>query len=70
MAIRVVKESAFGRLSRGFRFENHEDKATDSKLYDLGRNLENARFKQGSLGQKIFDRLSTSSKARIPSKKK
>jgi hypothetical protein len=59
MALKISREMPFGAGSRGFRFENHEDRVKDKKQYEEGRKLEKARFRQGSLAQKIFERLSS-----------
>jgi hypothetical protein len=58
MAVRISREIAFGGGSRGFRFENHNDRTGDRKQYQKGLTLENARLRPGSLAQRLFDRLS------------
>jgi hypothetical protein len=63
MALKISREIPFGTGSKGFRFENHQDHVEDLKQYQKGRLLEKARFRQGSLAQKIFDRLSSEEKA-------
>jgi hypothetical protein len=40
-------------------FRNHEDVIADQKQYEEGCILEEARFRTGSLAQKIFARLSS-----------
>jgi hypothetical protein len=63
MAVKIVREIAFGEGSRGFRFKNHPDQAEDRKQYQKGRLLEKARFREGSVAKRIFDRLSSEGKA-------
>jgi hypothetical protein len=63
MALKISRVIPFGEGSRGFRFENHEDRAGDNKHYEEGRKLEKARFREGSLAQRIFDRLSSVKRA-------
>jgi hypothetical protein len=62
MAIKIRREITFGVGNKGYRFENHEDEIEDTKQYQNGRDLEEARFIQGSLAQRIFDRLSPKKK--------
>jgi hypothetical protein len=57
MALKIVREMELSSGSKGFRFRNHEDRTADEKQYKKGRTLEKARFRQGSLGQKIYERL-------------
>jgi hypothetical protein len=45
--------------AEAFGFRNHEDTVADRKQYEEGCALEQARFRQGSLAQKIYDRLSS-----------
>jgi hypothetical protein len=58
MAVEIRREAHFGQGSKGFRFELREDEGMDRRFYETGRELEAARFREGSLGQRIFDRLS------------
>jgi hypothetical protein len=59
MALRIVREMPLGSGSKGFRFENHEDSTADQKQYEEGRSLEESRFRDGTLGQKIYNRLAS-----------
>jgi hypothetical protein len=59
MGVKISREMPLGAGSRGFRFRNHQDAIADQKQYDEGRILEKARFREGSLGRKIYDRLSS-----------
>ncbi len=59
MAIGISREAHFGLGGKSFRFEVHRDVVADQKLYEAGRELEAARFRNGSLAQRIFDRLSS-----------
>jgi hypothetical protein len=63
MALKIVREMELSPGSKGFRFRNHEDTIADEKQYKKGRTFERARFRQGSLGQKIYERLSSSKRA-------
>jgi hypothetical protein len=63
MALRIVREMPLGPGSRGYRFENQEDNAADQQQYEEGCTLEEARFREGSLGQKIYERLSSDKQA-------
>ncbi len=58
MAVRITREAQFGPGSKGFRFEVRDDQSADHDFYETGRKLEDARFRKGSMGQRIFDRLS------------
>jgi hypothetical protein len=58
MAVEISRQAPFGPGSRGFRFEVRQDKAGDRKIYKTGMKFESARLRTGSLGQKIFERLS------------
>jgi hypothetical protein len=58
MAIYVSRVASFGQGSRRFRFEVRRDEKKDRRLYEIGRRLEKARFRKGSLGQQMFERLS------------
>jgi hypothetical protein len=57
MALRIVREISFGLGNKGFHFENQEDEAEDQKQYEEGRALEDVRFREDSLAQKIYERL-------------
>jgi hypothetical protein len=59
MALKISREAQFGAGSRGFWFELCEDEALDRSIFDAGVRHEDARFQPGSLGQKIFERLSS-----------
>jgi len=56
--VEIGREVRFGAGSKGFRFETRRDKKKDREVYRVGQYLEAARHKKGSLGQRIFDRLS------------
>ena len=58
MAVEIGREVSFGAGSKGFRFETRRNKKKDRAVYKVGQYLEAARYKKGSLGQRIFDRLS------------
>jgi len=57
MAIRITRQVSFGTHTRAFRFEVFRDEAQDKKIYELGCELEKERFREGSLGQKIYERI-------------
>jgi hypothetical protein len=57
MAVEISREAQFGRGSKGFRFELRHDEKKDRHLYETGRQLEAERFRAGSIGQRMFDRL-------------
>jgi hypothetical protein len=59
MGVKISRTMPFGAGSKGFRFQNHEDAVADRKQYEEGRKLEKARFRKGSLAQKIYERLSS-----------
>ena len=59
MALKIVREMELSPGSKGFRFRNHKDRIADQRHYRKGRSLEKARFRRGSLGQKIYERLSS-----------
>lgn len=59
MAVKVIHEMELSSGSKGFRFRNHKDRVADQREYRKGRNFEKARFRRGSLGQKIYERLSS-----------
>lgn len=59
MAVKISRVITFGPGSKGFRFRNYEDAIADRKQYEAGCRLEQARFREGSLGGKIFARLSS-----------
>jgi len=61
MAVKISRDIPLSVGSRAFSFQNQGDRIADQKQYDEGRRLENARFRNGSLAQKIFDRLSSPS---------
>jgi hypothetical protein len=63
MALKITREIPLGSGNRGFRFENHDDRARDKRQYQEGLSLEKARFRRGSLAQRLFDRLSYEKKA-------
>jgi hypothetical protein len=58
MAVEISREAQFGPGSKGFRFAVRHDEGVDRHFYETGRKLEDARFRKGSMGQRIFDRLS------------
>ncbi len=58
MAVKISRKIAFGVGSKGFQFRNHNDVAGDRKHYEEGRSLEEARFRKGSLAQRMYARLS------------
>jgi hypothetical protein len=57
MAVKIVREIPLGPGSKGFRFENHQDSDADREQYEEGLRLEEISQQDGSLGQKIYDRL-------------
>lgn len=59
MSVRISRKISFGPGNRGFQFTNRRDNVADQKVYDDGRVLEKERFREGSLGRKIYDRLSS-----------
>jgi hypothetical protein len=59
MAVRVSRIAQFSSGSRGFRFESHRDEAEDCKVYGIGETFEREISREGSLGQRIFERLSS-----------
>ncbi len=59
MGLKISRKMPFGAGSRGFRFRNHADTLGDRKQYEEGCTLEQARFRTGSLAQKIYARLSS-----------
>jgi len=63
MALKIIREKELDPGSKGFRFRNHEDRIADERQYKRGRTLEKARFRRGSLGQKIYERLSSLKRA-------
>ena len=58
MAVRVSRETSVGSATRSFRFEIVRDPARDQRHYEEGRASEQERFHQGSIAQRVFDRLS------------
>jgi hypothetical protein len=58
MAVRVSRETSVGSATRSFRFEIVRDRARDQRHYEEGRASEQERFHQGSIAQRVFDRLS------------
>lgn len=63
MALKISREISLGTGSKGFRFENQHDRARDRQHYQKGLLLEKARFRQGSVAQRLFDRLAYEKKA-------
>jgi hypothetical protein len=70
MAVEVSRVAPFGPGSKGYRFEVHRDEKMDRKVYEAGRILEKARFRKGSLGQRMFERLSLDSESAKTSPKR
>jgi hypothetical protein len=66
MGLKISREVSFGRGSRSFRFENFEDRAEDQKQYEEGRILEEGRFREGSLAQRIYALLSSNNEPPEP----
>ncbi len=64
----------FGAGNWGFRFHNYADAVGDRRHYQEGRTLEEARFRKGTLAEKIYQRLSpvavVSTVAELPPGKK
>jgi hypothetical protein len=60
MAVKVSRIAQFSSGSRGFRFEVQRDEAEDHRVFNIGHGLEKGIDRQGSLGQKILERLSSS----------
>jgi hypothetical protein len=58
MAVKISRKLPFGAGSKGFRFRNYADAIGDRRHYQEGRTLEEARFRKGTLAQKIYQRLS------------
>jgi hypothetical protein len=67
MAVRISRKMPFGAGSRGFHFDNYADEVADLRRYQEGRTLEDARFRRGSLADRLFRRLS---KSLVPLSKK
>lgn len=63
MAVRISSVVQIDEASKGFRFENYKDSIEDRKQYEEGRILEQERFRQGSLAQRMFARLSSQNKS-------
>lgn len=63
MAVEICRETEFGSGSRGFRFALRADDGLDKRLYEDGCQLETARFREGSIGQRMFARLSANGHA-------
>jgi hypothetical protein len=59
MGVKISREITLGTGSKGFRFRNHHDAIADQKQYYEGRIHEKARFREGSLARKIYERLSS-----------
>jgi hypothetical protein len=59
MAVKIAREILFGPGTKGFRFENDKDSNADKEQYEEGRRLEEVSQQDGSLGQRIYDRLSS-----------
>jgi hypothetical protein len=58
MAVRITRKMPFGAGSKGFRFRNYADATADGERYREGCALEEARFRRGSLAEKMYQRLS------------
>lgn len=58
MAVEVRRVVEFGPGSKSYEFEVYRNDEADRRIYETGRKLEQARFREGSLGQQMFDRLS------------
>jgi hypothetical protein len=65
MGLKITREMPFGLGSRGFRFENYEDSAQDQKQYEEGRTIEEGRFREGSLVQKVYELLSNATPRKL-----
>jgi len=63
MAVKITREAQFEPGNKGFRFELRDDEGMDRSFYEAGRRMEAARFQEGSIGQRIFERLSASAEA-------
>ena len=59
MAVKITREISFGPGTKGFHFENERDSNADQEQYEEGRRLEDVSQQDGSIGQKIYDRLSS-----------
>jgi hypothetical protein len=59
MAVKITREISFGPGTKGFRFENLKDSNADQEQYEEGRRLEEVSQQDGSVGQMIYDRLSS-----------
>jgi hypothetical protein len=57
MSLKIIREVPLGIGTKGFRFKNQRDLRADREEYQKGRDLEKARFTQGSLAREIYDRL-------------
>jgi hypothetical protein len=57
MAVKVSRMAQFSSGSRGYRFESHRDEAEDRKVYEVGKTLEREVSREGSLGQRVLERL-------------
>jgi hypothetical protein len=57
MSLKIIREMPLGTGSKGFRFKNQRDLSADQEEYQKGRDLEKARFSEGSLAREIYDRL-------------
>jgi len=69
MAVEVTRVAVFGPGSTGYRFKVLVDKEMDLQLYKIGRELEQARFTKGTLGQRMFDRLGSATLKERPNDK-
>lgn len=58
MAVKVSRVIPFGSGARSFRLVNVHDVVRDQRQYEEGLALEQKRFQQGSISQRVFDRLS------------
>lgn len=58
MAVKVNRVASSGSGTRSFRLVNVNDRARDEKQYEEGLALEQQRFQQGSISQRVFERLS------------
>jgi len=59
MALEISREASFSAKSRAFRFKNRRDVIADRRLFEIGQKCESARFRKGSVGQKVFDLMSS-----------
>jgi hypothetical protein len=59
MGVKITRAMPLGAGSKGFRFRNYADTIEDQKQYEEGCTLEKARFRKGSIAEKIYERLSS-----------